>query len=230
MRRIGLLAIVLVIVGACTLDKDGGTPTPSPSPLPSGVAQLQPSTEEELAPGRYSVRAFAPRVTFEVEESWYSVQLVNGFFDIQQDVESPDVIAVQFARPTHIHGPDGPVEPEDAANAVELLSGNPELAVVETSDSLIDGLEGSQVTFENAGDEVANFMALPPGRIAINPERRIWAAFFDTDAGLLAIMVGGSVDGWDEALAAAEPVLESITIGGGEEASGRLDAPRLRPS
>jgi hypothetical protein len=29
-----------------------------------------------------------------------------------------------------------------------------------------------------------------------------------------AIMVGGSAERWDEALAAAEPVLESIRIGG----------------
>ena len=39
-------------------------------------------------------------------------------------------------------------------------------------------------------------------------------AFFDTDAGLLAIMVGGAIDSWEEALATAEPVLESIQIGG----------------
>jgi hypothetical protein len=30
---------------------------------------------------------------------------------------------------------------------------------------------------------------------------------------VLAILVGGSVAKWDEALAAAEPVLESVTIG-----------------
>jgi hypothetical protein len=38
-------------------------------------------------------------------------------------------------------------------------------------------------------------------------------AFFDTDEGLLAVMIGGSIEKWDEALAAAEPVLESIEIG-----------------
>ena len=38
-------------------------------------------------------------------------------------------------------------------------------------------------------------------------------AFFDTDAGLLAIMVGGSTEHWDEALTAALPVLESAVIG-----------------
>jgi hypothetical protein len=37
-------------------------------------------------------------------------------------------------------------------------------------------------------------------------------AFFDTDEGLLSIMVGGSIDQWEEALATAEPVLDSMEI------------------
>jgi hypothetical protein len=38
-------------------------------------------------------------------------------------------------------------------------------------------------------------------------------AFLDAPDGLLAIMVGGTVARWDEALSAAEPVLESVRIG-----------------
>jgi hypothetical protein len=53
----------------------------------------------------------------------------------------------------------------------------------------------------------------PPGALSISPGRRLWIAFFDTPDGLLAIMVGGSVAKWEEALAVAEPVLESVTIG-----------------
>ena len=76
------------------------------------------------------------------------------------------------------------------------------------------GLEGSQITIENTGDRrgTSRSWSLPPGTIAINPERRLWIAFFDTDEGLLAIMVGGSVERWDEALATAEPVLDSVEI------------------
>jgi hypothetical protein len=54
---------------------------------------------------------------------------------------------------------------------------------------------------------------VPPGALGIDPGRRLWIAFFDTPDGLLAIMVGGSVARWDDALAAAEPVLESVQIG-----------------
>ena len=197
------------------LDPDGGTATPGPSPLPSGVAQIHPDREVALAAGLYSDRFFKPRVTFEVEgDTWFSVTRERGFFDIQQGIDDQaEVIAVQFATPTGLYGADGRVDPTDAAHAVEILGSNTDIDIVETDVSEIDGLQGSQVTFENSGDEVANFMQLPPGRIAINPGRRLWVAFFDHPDGLLAIMVGGSIEGWDAALAAAEPVLESITIG-----------------
>lgn len=123
------------------------------------------------------------------------------------------MIAVQFARPTGVHGSDGAVLPTDAANAVALLESNPGLEVVETTSSQISGLEGSQITIENGGEEPAEFIGVPRGTLAINGGRRLWIAFFDTNNGVLAIMVGGSIEKWDEALAAAEPVLESIEIG-----------------
>jgi hypothetical protein len=42
---------------------------------------------------------------------------------------------------------------------------------------------------------------------------------FDTPDGVVAVMVGGSVARWDDALRLAEPVLESVTIGGVPAAS-----------
>ena len=56
-------------------------------------------------------------------------------------------------------------------------------------------------------------LRVPAGPLAISPERRLWVSFFDTPDGVLAVMVGGSVARWDESLAAAEPVLESVRIG-----------------
>ena len=58
-----------------------------------------------------------------------------------------------------------------------------------------------------------NSPSAPLGALGIDIGRRLWIAFFDTPDGLLAVMVGGSVSKWDEALAAAEPVLESVRIG-----------------
>lgn len=215
MRRIGLLAGVALVLAACgnMLNPEGRTATPSPSPLPSGVANINETGEGTLAPGRYTRHDFAPRVTFEVDDQWAGRQVLDGYFTIQQgDEDSPEVIAVQFARPSAIYGGDGSTAPSDAADAVAILESNPDLDIVETSSSQMGGLEGSQVTIENAGESGTEFMVLPPGRISLDPGRRLWIAFFDTDEGLLAIMVGGPIDGWDEALALAEPVLESVEI------------------
>ena len=188
--------------------------SPSPSTTPgSAVAELT-ATGEPLAAGSYTRTGFSPSITLDLDGSWQAVQLAGGFFDVQQDVGSPDVIAVQFAKPIGIFGAGSSSEPAPSAEgAVELLGTNPGLSVFERSESRIGGLTGSQVTVENAGEAHAQVMQVPPGALGIDPGRRLWIAFFDTPDGLLAIMIGGSVARWDDALAAAEPVLESVRIG-----------------
>ncbi len=61
------------------------------------MLELRASTREPLVPGHYTRTGFSPRIRFEVDGPWHAVQLFDGFFDIQQDIGSPDVIAVQFA-------------------------------------------------------------------------------------------------------------------------------------
>jgi hypothetical protein len=194
------------------LNPEGRTATPTPSPLPSGVTNINRS-ENQLAPGLYTRHDFAPRVIFELDGPWYGRQVYDGFFDVQQgDASDPHVIAIQFARPDALYGANGGDEPADAADAVAILETNPDLVTIETSSSQMGGLDGSQITIENNGDSSPQIMDLPPGTIALLPDRRLWIAFFDTDDGLLAIMVGGSIERWDEALATAEPVLDSVEI------------------
>ena len=209
-----------------------GTATPSEEPVDSTPSPTAPATEEAspsvapssgtaaleasataLPPGRYTREGFAPTITLELNEGWRAVQLFDGFFDVQQDVDSPHVIAVQFANVGGVHGAEGSVDAADAAAAVAALGENPGLTVVESSESRIGGLTGEQVTVENAGSVHAEVIDVLPGPLGIDPGRRVWIAFFDTDEGLLAIMVGGSVERWEEALATAEPVLESVEIG-----------------
>ena len=207
---VGLVAIA--ILAGC----GAGEPTPMPTQTPTatgGTVMELEATGEPLVPGRYTRAGFSPSITLELDGSWEAVQLADGFFDVQQNPGSPDVIAVQFARPLGVFGADDAVEPTSAADAVEILRVNPHLEVVETSASRIGGLEGSQVTVENAGETHSHVLHVPPGGLGIDPGRRLWIAFFDTPDGLLAIVVGGSTERWDEALAAAEPVLESVRIG-----------------
>ena len=214
MHRAVLLAVILA---ACS----GADASPSSAPASeeasdgaeeADVADLI-DTGQPLEAGRYTRTGFEPRIELELDGTWQAVQLFDGFFDVQQDVGTPDVIAVQFAKPGRVDGADGSAEPADAAEAAELVSAIPDLTVIESSDSRIGGLSGHQVTVANDGAAHARILLVPPGPLGIDPGRRLWIAFFDTDAGLLAIMVGGSTERWDEALATAEPVLESVVIG-----------------
>jgi hypothetical protein len=222
-RSTAALAVLLVAVAGCGPAETSVVPSEVPvtdSALPGALPSDRPSpaagelSAGPLAAGRYTRSSFEPRITLAVDDAWQAVQLFAGFFDIQQDVGSPDVIAVQFGRPTLIFGGMAGGDPVTTADAaVASLGGNATVTVVETDDSLIGGLEGSQITVENAGAAHAELMRVPVGTLGIDPGRRLWIAFFDTDHGLLAIMVGGSIERWDDALAAAEPVLESVTIG-----------------
>ena len=216
------LAVVLAVLLAACSQADASPSSasaseaaPSATPEPPSEADVADliDTGQPLEAGRYTRTGFEPRIELELDGTWQAVQLFEGFFDVQQDVGTPDVIAVQFAKPGRIDGTDGSAEPADAAEAVELVGANPDLTVIERSDSRIGGLSGHQVTVANEGEAHARILLVPPGPLGIDPGRRLWIAFFDTDAGLLAIMVGGSTERWNETLAAAEPVLESVVIG-----------------
>ena len=183
-----------------------------PSGSPGAATELTTGAAA-LQPGRYTRSGFSPAITIELDDGWRAVQLLDGFFDVQQQTGSPHVIAVQFANVGGVHGADGATATTDPDEAVEILGTNPGLTVLESSESRIGGLTGAQVTVENSGDTHAEVIDVPPGPLGIDPGRRLWIALFDTDDGLLAIMVGGSVDRWDEALLIAEPVLESVRIG-----------------
>ena len=235
-RILPTLAICAAVVGACApavTSTAATTSAPSDalasaprsstaaSPAPTGLGSSgSPAIElppaGELARGSYTRAAFIPRITFEVGEGWRSGQAVEGFFDIQRDVAGPDVIAVQFARPDGVYGADGTlVAPASAEAAAGALDANPALKTLDSSDSRMSGLEGFVVEVENpsTASAPAQVLQAPAGAVSIDPSRRLWIALFDTPEGIVAILVGGSVAGWDEALAAAEPVLETVTIG-----------------
>ncbi|HEX6474850.1 MAG TPA: hypothetical protein VF114_07160 [Candidatus Limnocylindria bacterium] len=172
------------------------------------------STTEPLPPGDYVRSSFVPPVALTLTEGWRAVQLFDGFFDVQQDVGSPDVIALQFARPTTVYGAGGQgVEPATAEEAAEALRNNEAFEVFGDNEARVGGLKGRVIEIENAGAAHATVMGVPPGPLGIDPGRRLWVAFLDSPDGLLAVMVGGSVAEWQAAMDAAEPVLESVRVG-----------------
>ena len=222
-KAVTTLLLVAGLVAGCSTPEGTDSTQPSASASPSasadasapadGVSELR-STTEPLPPGDYTRSSFTPPVIFTLTEGWRAVQLFDGFFDVQQQVGSPHVIAVQFARPSTVYGAGGEgVEPTSAAEAAEALSGNEAFEVLGDSAAQVGGMDGRVIEIENAGDAHATVMVVPPGPLGIDPGRRLWVAFLDTPDGLMAVMVGGSVEEWQQAMDAAEPVLESVRIG-----------------
>jgi hypothetical protein len=219
MRRIGsiLLPLIAVTVVGC-----GQGPSPALSPSATAAPSRTPArsvatdlrqASGALAPGTYTRTDFRPPITFELGDGWTVGSITPGFFDVQQQPGTPDVIAVQFALVGNVIGLDGAtVDATSAGAAVAAIKENPALVLISESESRIGGQTGTVVEVENRGPAHAPIVDVPAGRLGIDAGRRLWIALFDTSEGVLAVMVGGSTADWDNALTVAEPVLETIVI------------------
>jgi 2-amino-4-hydroxy-6-hydroxymethyldihydropteridine diphosphokinase len=170
------------------------------------VRPLTFSTTDMLEPGRYRHDSFEPALSFEVGPGWLAVQDVPGFFDIEREPATPDVIAVQFARPV------GAASAADLAAAIAARNG---LRTAAPTPIVINDLVALSLVVDAADPDLAANRFVPVIEIALGPisiasGRRIRVDLVDTAGGILAVLVGGSVRGWDAAMQAAEPVLASI--------------------
>jgi len=195
------------------------TPTLAPvatqagPPPTSPVAATFNASEEPLAAGRYTRGAFVPRVTFEVDEGWLAVEAGPRFWKLQRESDAPDAVALMFARPDGMYRDHGQLMgPSTAQAAADTLGANAAIEIVSSDGSRMSGLIGLLLELETAAAE-AQVLHVPPGALTLPPGDRMWLALFDTPEGLVAIIVQGSAAGWDAVLVAAEPVLESVTIG-----------------
>lgn len=206
------MALVLTAAGC-----SGSTPFESagPTTTPEGIAAMELTVTPSLPAGRYTRSDFEPRITFQVDDpKWGGWQVLDGFFDVQQDHGSPDVIAVQFGLASIVYGRgEESIAVSSASQAAAALKQNDGLVIAESSTPSIDGHSGFQVTVENHRELNAAIIDVGPGTLSILPDRKLQVAFFDTPDGVLAILVGGSTAKWTQALSAAKPVLESVTIG-----------------
>ena len=218
-----------IVLAACGSTVPTVTPSASvaatataaaPSPAGSSATVAHDLPSGPLHAGTYIRTGFRPSLVFTVDEGWTVGTSTSGFFDVQRDQGTPDVVAVQFARVDGVVGEDGATAPpKDAAAALAAIRKNPGLTVVDESGSKLGGLDGSIVVVENRGNGHASIMKVAPGLLGIDAGRKLWIGLFDTSDGVLAIMVGGSIAQWETALKSAEPVLESVFVSVGPGAS-----------
>ena len=185
-----VLPVVVLIVAACgpaSSPSPSGTPVASPSPA---VASSSPAASagdvlvltagsEPLPAGTYTNPEFRPTVEFAIEDGWFAGTVTDGFFDVQQEKGTPDVIAVQFA---HVDGvasaAASPMSATTASAAVKAIHENPTLVVVDESASRMSGLEGLNVIVENR-EPAAPVMEVSAGTLSIDPGREFWISLFE---------------------------------------------------
>lgn len=168
-----------------------------------------PGPRTRLPPNYYISRLVEPGIGFQVGRGWTTEQQTPGFFDIQDDPGSPDVVAVQFANI---------VGAETAAEAAQQIAARENLVIDGPTDVEINGRPAVRLTVESTDpldtDPPAfhQVLTVAAGPLSIASARRLQINLLDIDGGVLAILVGGSVEKWDRALRVAAPVLESVFI------------------
>ena len=206
----------LVCGAGCSGSSPAGQPATSPSPT-SPAASTSPATggarsldgaPDPLPAGRYTKPGFAPAVSFHVTAGWHAVQDVPGFFDVERQPGSLDVIAVQFARPTGAR---------TAREAVAQLRHRHGLVVRSTAQQRIGGAAAVRIVVDNADPDLqaqrfADALTVEAGTLSLGSGRRLQIDLIDTSDGLLAILVGGSVRRWASTQRVAEPVVRSVRL------------------
>jgi hypothetical protein len=146
-------------------------------------------------------------IWFGVHEGWTTVQQLPGFFDIQDEPGSPDVIAIQFASVA------GTLD-----EVVDQVTNRPNTRVIESDESTISGLVGVVAVIETTDPPDSQPPVFRPvldtaaGPLSIASGRRLWVSLLPVGDGVLAVLVGGSIVEWDHALELAEPVLETVVV------------------
>jgi hypothetical protein len=217
---VSLMALCLS-VSACSDATSGFVSTTGPASTPvstgtttdDGLIELEVSSDP-LPPGTYWSNNLDPIVTFTISEDWQAVYEEPGMLEVSRELGTSYFVTMQFANVTGVYNSDGvAIQATNAAEAARILESNPGLSVLGTSSSLMDGREGVVIEIENSTPAGIELLRVPSGVLAIKDDYRLWIALFDDESGVLAVMVGSPAVKWDEALLAAEPVLETVTIG-----------------
>ncbi|MEO8247534.1 MAG: hypothetical protein ABI622_10495 [Chloroflexota bacterium] len=214
-------AILLLVLAGCA---SGGSTTFSPAAGSSATTgasssdeapqQLVSDIDEPLEPGRYTHEGFTPATSFEVGPGWFGAHLYADFYDVQVDPNTPDVVAVQLARPSALH--TSVIATDDAttaAAAAASLASNETLEATAAEAVTVGGHDGVRLTVTARLDAETPIMEVAEGTLSILADRRLEITFVNLEDGLLAILLGGSVADWERAIELGHPVIATLRVG-----------------
>jgi hypothetical protein len=187
-RRSLVLAIALA-TAACT-----GTPEPTPTapvPHPSPSLDGIPEFEGEgaaMPPGPYVNRDFDPDVTFRVGPGWEGGHSHAEFFDVQGHGG-----LAGFAHPEFVSGRDAEQTPADelsAAEALDLIRGNPEMRCRDSSVVAVGDAEAPTLRCRPDGPQ--EVFGGPEGEFVAQADWVIRVSAFEVD-GILLLAIAAQI-------------------------------------
>lgn len=185
------------------------------------MSRLLERSGEPLRPGRYLEPGFRPPISFAIERPgvWVARQFVDGFFDIQKEPDTLDVIAVQFCRPSAVHRSADEAAPAGyASEAIAALQSNADLTVSAPLTGAIAGIPTTTIDIETTTPPDSDAPIFSPvlrieaGPISLASARRLRISWLDLPDGLVAILVGGSTADWTRATTAADEILATVRL------------------
>jgi len=227
MTRSLLVATAVVIITAVVMACSGPASTPSsivssatPSSVPAatssasgatvGGAATFPPSQTAIAPGTYRWDGFERPVSVTVASGWEIGHDDPAFFDLFRGSDFP---SVSFARFTDVYvDAASRSAATDAATVAATLGNRPDVTMTDPTAIELGGLHGLQFDLTTTAPKTSLFFG-PAGDFRLEPTFRTRYRVLDfPGGGVLVIGVHGLGEGFDAAVALADPVTSTLRV------------------
>ena len=206
--------LIAAVVSGCGTGVAPPTPAASaPTPAPSGAVALKAGFPDA---GTYTTTAFAPRLTFPINDDDWRVLFDDDEDELALEDDSGEGTMFLAARVSQVVGPDGTVidAPDDL---VAWLDGYPSLAAAPPARTTVDSRPATSIDVTNEAREQADLFAFANAYATENFHiplgTRLRFTVVPMDGPDLVITTGGPIDEFDAAMARTKPMLDALQIG-----------------
>lgn len=220
-----LVAATVLVAGCGTPPSSGASgasgmssvSSSSPAPLatassvePTGTALTFPPSQTSIEPGTYRWDGFEPSITIALGPGWALGHDNAAFFDLFRGSDFP---SVSFGRFTDVYV-DGTtrVPAVDAETVAATLMGRTDLTMTHLSEIELGGRAGRRFDLVTLAPQTPLFFG-PAGDFKLDPEFKTRYRVIDfPGGGVLVIGVHTRDGGFDDGVALAEPIVETLVV------------------
>ncbi len=217
---VAALVVMTVLVAGCgTLASSNVSSASSSSPAslatassvePTTTALTFPTSQTPIEPGTYRWDGFEPSITIALGPGWALGHDNAAFFDLFRGSDFP---SVSFGRFTDVYV-DGTtrVPAVDAETVAATLMGRTDLTMTHLSEIELGGRAGRRFDLVTLAPQTPLFFG-PAGDFKLDPEFKTRYRVIDfPGGGVLVIGVHTRDGGFDDGVALAEPIVETLVV------------------